>query len=62
MTILSNGHQWKYSEFVDNKNYLFDKSQILKLISKNEIDDAYNIILAVIVITILVQYVVYYAF
>ena len=42
MTILSNGHQWKYSEFVDNKNYLFDKSQILKLISKNEIDDAYN--------------------
>jgi len=44
MTILSNGHQWKYSEFVDNKNYLFDKSQILKLISKNEIDDAYNII------------------
>jgi len=44
MTILSNGHQWKYSEFVDNKNYLFDKSQILKSISKNEIDDAYNII------------------
>ena len=44
MTILSNGHQWKYSEFIDNKNYLFDKSQILKLISKNEIDDAYNII------------------
>ena len=42
MTILSNGHQWKYSEFVDNKNYLFDKSQILKLISKNEIDEAYN--------------------
>jgi len=42
MTILSNGHQWKYSEFVDNKNYLFDKSQILKSISKNEIDDAYN--------------------
>ena len=42
MTILSNGHQWKYSEFVDNKNYIFDKSQILKSISKNEIDDAYS--------------------
>ncbi|MDA9631407.1 diaminopropionate ammonia-lyase [Candidatus Pelagibacter sp.] len=44
MTILSNGHQWKYSEFIDNKNYLFDKDKILKLISKNDIDDAYNII------------------
>ncbi len=42
MVILSNGHQWKYSEFLDNKNYLFDKNQILKSISKDEIDDAYN--------------------
>ena len=42
MVILSNGHQWKYSEFLDNKNYLFDKDQILKSISKDEIDDAYN--------------------
>ena len=42
MTILSNGHQWKYSEFIDNKNYSFDKDQILKSISKDEIDDAYN--------------------
>jgi diaminopropionate ammonia-lyase len=42
MTILSNGHQWKYSEFLDNKDYLFDKDQILKSISKNDIDDAYN--------------------
>ena len=41
MTILSNGHQWKYSEFLDNKNYSFDKDQILRSISKNEIDDAY---------------------
>ena len=44
MTILSNGHQWKYSEFIDNKNYSFDKDKILKSISKNDIDDAYNII------------------
>ena len=42
MVILSNGHQWKYSEFLDNKDYLFDKDQILKSISKDEIDDAYN--------------------
>jgi|TARA_B100000768_G_scaffold43566_1_gene42376 diaminopropionate ammonia-lyase len=42
MTILSNGHQWKYSEFTENKNYSFDKDQILKSISKNDIDDAYN--------------------
>ena len=44
MTILSNGHQWKYSEFIDNKNYSFDKDKILKSISKDEIDDAYNTI------------------
>ncbi|MDC0235895.1 diaminopropionate ammonia-lyase [Candidatus Pelagibacter sp.] len=42
MTILSNGHQWKYSEFIDNKDYSFDKDKILKSISKDEIDDAYN--------------------
>ena len=44
MTILSNGHQWKYSEFIDNKNYNFDKDQILTSISKEDIDDAYNTI------------------
>ena len=44
MTILSNGHQWKYSEFIDNKDYSFDKNKILKSISKNDIDDAYDII------------------
>ena len=42
MAILSNGHQWRYSEFLDNKDYSFDKDQILKSISKDEIDDAYN--------------------
>mgnify|MGYP001203167615 CR=1 FL=1 len=42
MTILSNGHQWKYSEFTDNKNYSFDKNQILYSLSKKEIDDAYS--------------------
>ena len=42
MTILSNGHQWKYSEFIDNKNYSFNKKQILNYLSEIEIDDAYS--------------------
>ena len=42
MAILSNGHQWKYSEFLDNKNYSFDKKQILNSLSEKEIDDAYS--------------------
>ena len=42
MTILSNGHQWKFSEFLDNKNYSFDKKQILSSLSEKEIDDAYS--------------------
>jgi diaminopropionate ammonia-lyase len=42
MTILSNGHQWKFSEFLDNKNYSFDKKQILSSLSKKEIDNAYS--------------------
>ena len=41
MTILSNGHLWKYSEFIENKNFLFDKSKILNSLSKKDIDDAY---------------------
>ena len=42
MTILSNGHQWKYSEFIENKNYSFNKNHILKSLSSKEIDDAYK--------------------
>jgi len=42
MAILSNGHQWKFSEFIDNKNYSFDKKQILNSLSEKEIDDAYS--------------------
>ena len=42
MTILSNGHLWKYSEFLENKNFSFDKNKILNLLSKNDIDDAYS--------------------
>ena len=42
MTILSNGHQWKFSEFLDNKNYSFNKKNILNSLSEKEIDDAYS--------------------
>ena len=38
MTILSNGHLWKYSEFVQNKNFSFNKDKILKSLSKKDID------------------------
>ena len=41
MTILSNGHQWKYSEFIDNENFSFDKKKILLSLSEKEIDEAY---------------------
>ena len=41
MTILSNGHFWKYSEFLENTNYSFDKENILDLLSKKDIDEAY---------------------
>ena len=42
MTIISNGHIWKYSEFIQNKNYSFEKERILKSLPKKEIDDAYS--------------------
>jgi diaminopropionate ammonia-lyase len=42
MAILSNGHQWIFSEFIDNKNYSFNKNQILSSLSKKDMDDAYS--------------------
>ncbi|MBD1174573.1 diaminopropionate ammonia-lyase [Pelagibacterales bacterium SAG-MED01] len=41
MTILSNGHLWKHSEFIENKNFSFNKNKILSLLSKKDIDDAF---------------------
>ena len=41
---ISNGQLWKYSSFIENKNYSFNKNEILKNISKEQIDDAYNTI------------------
>ncbi|MDA9598783.1 diaminopropionate ammonia-lyase [Candidatus Pelagibacter sp.] len=42
MTILSNGHLWKHTEFIKNKNYSFNKTEILKSLSVKEIDEAYS--------------------
>jgi len=42
MTILSNGHLWKHSEFIENKNFSFNKIKILNSLSKEDIDDAYT--------------------
>ncbi len=41
MSIISNGHVWKYSSFLENKNFSFNKNEILKNISVDEIDDAH---------------------
>jgi len=38
---ISNGQLWKYSSFIENKNYSFKKEEILTNISKEQIDEAY---------------------
>ena len=38
---ISNGQLWKYSSFIQNKNYSFSKDEILTNITKEQIDDAY---------------------
>ena len=42
MTILSNGHLWKYSKFIENSNYSFNQSKILSSLSRKDIDEAYS--------------------
>ena len=42
MTILSNGHLWKYSEFTENTNYSFNKNKILNSLTIKDIDEAYS--------------------
>jgi len=41
MSVISNGHVWKFTTFLENKNYSFDNYKIFKSLSKKEIDDAY---------------------
>ncbi len=38
---ISNGQLWTYSSFIENKNYSFSKDEILKNVTKEQIDEAY---------------------
>jgi len=38
---ISNGQMWKHSSFIENKNYSYSKDEILKNITKDQIDEAY---------------------
>jgi len=44
MSVESEVSKWKYSNFLINKKNNFNKDNILNVLSKNDIDDAYNII------------------
>ncbi len=41
MAIITNGHLWKYSNFLENKYFTFDKNKILNSLSKKDMDEAY---------------------
>ena len=42
MSVISNGHIWKFTTFHENKEYSFDKNKILKQLPKDDIDNAYQ--------------------
>lgn len=44
MNSISNDKSWKFSNFIENKNFKFDKDQIFNVLSKSEIDNAYQAI------------------
>ena len=44
MNNISNDKSWKYSDFIENLNYNFDKNQIFNVLSKDEMDEAFNTI------------------
>ena len=44
MNNISDDRSWKYSDFIENSNYNFDKNKIFNVLSKNEMDDAFNMI------------------
>ena len=41
---IKNSHIYNHSSFIKNNNYKFDRDHILKILSKVEIDNAYNVI------------------
>ena len=44
MSVESEVPNWKYSNFLENKKYKFNKNDILKVLTKNDIDEAYEVI------------------
>ena len=44
MNNISDDKSWKYSDFIENSNYNFDKHKIFNVLSKNEMNDAFNMI------------------
>ena len=44
MSLITEDNSWKYSSVLHNKNYNFNKDEILKILPKIDIDEAYNII------------------
>jgi len=42
MSVISNGHIWKFTTFLKNENYSFNKKEILNSLSKEEMDEAYS--------------------
>jgi len=44
MSSISNIKSWKYSNFIKNQYFNFNKKKIFKVLSKSEIDGAYEII------------------
>ena len=44
MSLISEVSKWKYSNFLINKNNNFNKKEILKILSSENIDEAYNTI------------------
>jgi len=44
MSLITEDNSWKYSSVLHNKNYNFNKDEILKILPKNDIDEAYNTI------------------
>ena len=41
MSVISNGHVWKFTSFLENKNFSFHKNEIFNSLPKNEIDEAF---------------------
>ena len=44
MSVKSEVSNWKYSTFLENKNYKFSRNDILDILTKEDIDEAYKII------------------